>query len=60
MLVSYILASRMYAHAYITYVCACARARMTERVCALIGQKIAENISQIRAKNAEKIVLKFV
>lgn len=27
---------------------------MTERVCAPIGQKIAEKISQIRSKSAEK------
>lgn len=44
-------ASRIRTRAYITYVCACARARMTELVSALIGQKIAENISQNRAKD---------
>ncbi len=44
-------ASRMRTRAYITYVCACAHARMTEFVSALIGQKIAENISQNRAKD---------
>ncbi len=53
-------ASRMRTHAYITYVCACARARMTERVCALIGQKIAENISQNRSKNCRKKFFKLV
>ncbi len=53
-------ASRMCAHAYITYVCACARARMTELVSALIGQKIAGNISQNRAKNCRKKFFKLV
>lgn len=47
-------ASRMRARAYITYVCVRTRARMTERVSELIGQKIAGNISQNRAKIAEK------
>lgn len=53
-------ASRMRTRAYITYVCACARARMTERVCALQGQKIAENISRNRAKNCQKSFFKLV
>lgn len=53
-------ASRMRAREYITYVCACARARMTERVSALIGQKIAKNISQNRAKNCRKKFFKLV
>ncbi len=43
-------ASRMRTRAYITYVCVRTRARMTELMIALIGQKIAENISQNRAK----------
>ena len=50
----------MRARAYITYVCACARARMTERVSALKGHKIAENISQSRAKNCQKSFLNWL
>ena len=53
-------ASRMRTRAYITYVCACARARMTERVSALKGQKIAGNISQNRAKKCRKKFFKLV
>ena len=49
----------MRTRAYITYVCACARARMTERVCALKGQKIAKNISQNRAKDRQKSFLNW-
>lgn len=50
----------MRARAYITYACAHTRARMTERVCVLMGHKIAGNISQNRVKCCRKFVLKFV
>lgn len=53
-------ASRKRARTYITYVCARTRARMTERVSALIGQKIAGNISQNRVKNFRKKFFKLV